>query len=50
MKLCSRGLRILTATTLAISLLLTTPMVMAAGMPYTDIEDGSWYESAVEYC
>ena len=50
MKLCSRGLRILTATTLAISLLLTTPIVMAAGMPYTDIEDGSWYESAVEYC
>ena len=50
MKLPSRGLRALLAGAVSAALILTTPMALAAGMPYTDVEDGAWYESAVEYC
>ena len=50
MKLPFRALRPLTAAALSAALILTTPMALAAGMPYEDVAEGAWYEDAVEYC
>ena len=46
----SRGLRALTAGALAVALILTTPMSLAATLPYKDLNQDAWYLSAVEYC
>lgn len=50
MKLPFRGLRALLAGAVSAALILTTPMALAAGMPYEDVAEGAWYEDAVEYC
>ena len=50
MKFSFRGLRALTAGALAAALILTTPMSLAANLPYQDLNEDAWYMSSVEYC